>query len=151
MSLAYAVGGGSGIAPKEAEKELTIADVASRLQAIEDMMPPLVPLCDQVAAIEATHVEQDQQQQLMNVGLLRVECTLHNQDNGCPLNGRHRKGDDEEDDEGFPTTYKMEFPRYDGVGDPLPWLNRCERYFRVQCTPENWRVAYASSYLTDNA
>jgi hypothetical protein len=55
----------------------------------------------------------------------------------------------EEDDEGFPTTHKMEFPKYDGVGDPLPWLNQCERYFRVWRTLENRRVTYASFYLTD--
>jgi hypothetical protein len=56
----------------------------------------------------------------------------------------------EEDDEGFPTTHKIEFPRYDGVGDPLPWLNWCEHYFLVWRTPKNRRVAYASFYLTNN-
>jgi hypothetical protein len=25
---------------------------------------------------------------------------------------------------------KLNFPRYDGESDPLPWLNRCESYFR---------------------
>jgi hypothetical protein len=38
-----------------------MADVASWLHAIEDMMRPLVPMCDQVFAIEATLVEQGQQ------------------------------------------------------------------------------------------
>jgi hypothetical protein len=52
------------------------------------MMRPLVPLHDQVAAIEATLTEQGQQQQLMNAGLLHVERALRNQDNGRPPNGR---------------------------------------------------------------
>jgi hypothetical protein len=30
-------------------------------------------------------------------------------------------GDDDEDDEAFPTTHKMDFPKYDGAGDPLSW------------------------------
>jgi hypothetical protein len=61
-----------------------------------------------------------------------------------------RHHDDEEDD-GFPTSHKMEFSKYDDVGDPMTWLNRCEHYFRVQRTPENPRVAYAPFYLTDDA
>jgi hypothetical protein len=127
-----------------------MVDVASRLQAIEDMMQPLVPLRDQVATIEVTLTEQGQHQQLMNAGLLHAEPTLRNQDNGWPPNGR-RRGDDEDDDEGFPTTHKMKSPKYDDMGDPLPWLNRCECYFRMQRTPKNRRVAYASFYLTNDA
>jgi hypothetical protein len=50
----------------------------------------------------------------------------------------------------FPITHKMEFPKFDGVGDRLPSLNRCERY-RVWWTPEDRRVAYASFYLMDDA
>jgi hypothetical protein len=145
MSSGSAVGDGTGTAAKEGQKELTMADVARRLQAIEDMMRPLVPLRDQVAAIKTTIVEQGQQQQLMNPGLLYAERA---QENGQPPNGRCH--DDEEDD-GFPTSHKMEFLKYDGVGDPMPWLNWCERYFQVRRTPENWRVAYASFYLTDDA
>jgi hypothetical protein len=62
--------------------------------------------------------------------------------------GRHH--DDEEDD-GFPTSHKMEFLKYDGVGYPMSWLNRCKCYFRVRRTPQNRRIAYASFYLTDDA
>jgi hypothetical protein len=49
------------------------------------------------------------------------------------------------------TTHKLEFPKYDGTGDPLPWLNRCERYFHVRRTPEPKRVALAACYLLDDA
>jgi hypothetical protein len=72
MSFGSAVGDGVGTAAKEGEKGLTMADIAKQLQVIEDMMRPLVPLRNQVAAIETTIAEQDQQQQLMNAGLLRV-------------------------------------------------------------------------------
>lgn len=27
--------------------------------------------------------------------------------------------------------HKFDFPRYDGKSDPLPWLNRCEKFFRI--------------------
>jgi hypothetical protein len=43
----------------------------------------------------------------MNAGLLHAKRALRNQDNGRSSNGRCR--DAEEDDEGFPTTHKMEF------------------------------------------
>jgi hypothetical protein len=84
----------------------------------------------------------------MNAGLLHAERALRNQDNGQPPNGCHH---DDEDDDGLLISQKMEFWKYDDIGDPLPWLNRCERYFRVRCTPENRHVAYACFYLTDDA
>jgi hypothetical protein len=27
--------------------------------------------------------------------------------------------------------YKLLFPTYDGTEDPLPWLNRCNQFFRI--------------------
>jgi hypothetical protein len=48
----------------------------------------------------------------------------------------------------FPTTpHKLEFLKFDSSGNPLPWLNRCERYFHVHGTPEHQRVAFAAFYL----
>jgi hypothetical protein len=41
------------------------------------------------------------------------------------MGGRH----DDKGDDGFPTSHKMEFLKYDGVGDPMSWLNWCECYF----------------------
>jgi hypothetical protein len=84
----------------------------------------------------------------MNASLPRTERALRNQDNGRPPNGRRH---DEEEDDRVPTMHKMEFPKYDGVEDPLSWLNRCECYFHVWRTPKKWHVAYASFYLTDDA
>jgi hypothetical protein len=49
------------------------------------------------------------------------------------------------------TAHKLEFPKFNGSDDPLPWLNRCERYFHERQTPEHQRVAFAAFYLLDNA
>jgi hypothetical protein len=66
--------------------------------------------------------------------------------------GRHRHGDDDDaaGDDIVSTTHKLEFLKYDGAGDPLPWLNKCKRYFHVRRTPELKRVALAACYLLDD-
>ena len=46
---------------------------------------------------------------------------------------------------------KMVFPSFDGTCDPLPWLNRCELYFRGHNTPEHRKVWMASLHMTDAA
>jgi hypothetical protein len=28
-------------------------------------------------------------------------------------------------------SHKLRFPKYDGTEDPLPWLNRCDQFFRA--------------------
>jgi hypothetical protein len=84
-----------------------------------------------VAAIEMTILEQGQQQQLMNASHLRAK---HAQENGQPPNGRPH---DDEEDNRFPTSHKMECPKYNSAGNPTLWLNLCERYFRVRRTLEN--------------
>jgi hypothetical protein len=47
--------------------------------------------------------------------------------------------------------HKLEFSKFDGTGDPLPWLNCCERYFRVWRTPDHKSVAYATFHLLEDA
>ncbi|XP_066351724.1 uncharacterized protein [Miscanthus floridulus] len=34
----------------------------------------------------------------------------------------------------MPRIHKLSFPTYDGKEDPLPWINRCEQFFRGQKT-----------------
>jgi hypothetical protein len=44
-----------------------------------------------------------------------------------------------------PCFYKLEFPTYDGLDDPLNWLNHCEQFFSGQQTPladYTWLAAY---------
>jgi hypothetical protein len=50
-----------------------------------------------------------------------------------------------------PMAHKLEFPKFDGTGDPLPWLNRCERFFHMRWTPDDKRVAFTAFYLLDDA
>jgi hypothetical protein len=42
---------------------------------------------------------------------------------------------------------KLKFPRYDGETDPLPWLNRCESYFKGMRTMAAEQVWLASLHL----
>jgi hypothetical protein len=37
-----------------------------------------------------------------------------------------------------------------GIGDPLPWLNHCERFFHVRRTPDD-KVVFTAFYLLDDA
>jgi hypothetical protein len=48
-------------------------------------------------------------------------------------------------------SHKMLFPTYDGSEDPLPWLNRCEQFFRIQKTEEAGKVFLAAFYMTGDA
>jgi hypothetical protein len=49
------------------------------------------------------------------------------------------------------TTHKLEFPKFDGKGDPLPWLNCYERSFCLRRTPDNQKVTYTTFNLLNNA
>jgi hypothetical protein len=42
---------------------------------------------------------------------------------------------------------KLNFPRYDGESNPLPWLNRCESYFRGTRTLAAEQVWMASLHM----
>jgi hypothetical protein len=39
-----------------------------------------------------------------------------------------------------PRYFKLDFPRYDGKEDPLPWLSRCEQFFRAQRTEPQQQI-----------
>ena len=43
--------------------------------------------------------------------------------------------------------HKLDFPTFGGTGDPLPFLNRCEHYFRGQRTLEEEQVWLAALHL----
>jgi hypothetical protein len=45
----------------------------------------------------------------------------------------------------------LEFPTYDGMVDPLNWLNQCEQFFRGQRTLASDRTWLASYHLTGAA
>ena len=55
-----------------------------------------------------------------------------------------------EDDHSF-LRPRMVFPSFDGTSDPLPWINRCDLYFRSHNTPDHKKVWMASLHMTDAA
>jgi hypothetical protein len=81
-----------------------------------------------------------------------VEVAVNDQPPGGSTH-RHRPAADDDDptDDFIPTAHKLDFPKFDGTGDLLPWINCCERYFRVRNTPEHKRVAYATFHLLEDA
>jgi hypothetical protein len=144
--------------------------IEERIGALEAKLPELQSLQDQVTLLEETVTEQGEQQRTLHAAIDRVEgeqgCQhqeLHaaidrvaaaQRNLGQANQGCRRAGDDGADtgDGAFlPTTHKLEFLKFDGTSDPLPWLNRCERYFLVHRTPEHQRVAFAAFYLLDGA
>jgi hypothetical protein len=81
-----------------------------------EKMKALDAVTDRLARVEAT------QQELLYA---RVPEFLHLRKDG-PM--------------GHTRFHKLDFPTYDSSGDPLPFLNRCEHYFRGQCTIEEENV-----------
>jgi hypothetical protein len=51
------------------DQELSLAEATSRIKAIKDMMHPLLPLADQVAALTVAIQAQTERQQLLHTGL----------------------------------------------------------------------------------
>jgi hypothetical protein len=47
--------------------------------------------------------------------------------------------------------HKLLLPTYDGTEDPLPLLNRCEQFFRIQKTEDVGRVFLAVFYMIGDA
>ena len=50
-----------------------------------------------------------------------------------------------------PITHKLCFPEYKGKEDPVPWLHKCEQFFRAYRMPETGKVWTASFYMSDTA
>jgi hypothetical protein len=92
----------------------------------------------------------------LNLALTLVKETLQDPGRGAGHQHhfhRHAGGDDDDDQGGdfLPMAHKLEFTKFDGAGVPLPWLNRCERYFKVRRTSDHKQVTYASFHLLDDA
>ena len=47
----------------------------------------------------------------------------------------------------FPKVTKLDFPKYNGLEDPMGWISQCEHFFRHQQTPEEEKVQLASYNL----
>jgi hypothetical protein len=134
------------------DKEVMLKDVVVRLATIEDIVRPLQPMHEQVSTLQAMVADQQQQQVASNITLTRVETTVHERGlGGGTGNGHHCNTGQEDDDQDFLMVHKLEFPKHDGMSDPLPWLNRCDRYFKVCRTVEHKKVPYAAFHLLNDA
>jgi hypothetical protein len=84
--------------------------------------------------------------------LTHVKNMLNDSSDGRPF---QRRGTHDNEasagDEGSGTTNKLEFLKFNGKGDPLPWLNCCERFFHLRRTPDDQKVAYATFNHLDDA
>jgi hypothetical protein len=47
--------------------------------------------------------------------------------------------------------HKLLFLTYDGSEDPLPWLNHCDQFFRIQETLDAGKVFLAALYMSGEA
>jgi hypothetical protein len=98
--------------------------------------------------------DQERHQQVLQDVVHRVETTQSTPSgHRPPPRARRGTGDDNTGDsnhDSHSTAHKMEFPKFDGAGDPLPWLNQCERFFHVRRTPDDKKVAFAAFYLLND-
>jgi hypothetical protein len=149
-----------------------ISDLARKMSTLEPLVPlaaKLDKLSDRVTQVQASAFEYSEQVRALNLAVERVEASQRAattnpsgsvsrqprdntppQDDADARSRRDRHGDDTAIDNSFLPRAKLEFPTYDGKGDPLPWLNRCET-FRGQKTPETRKVWYASLHLIGDA
>jgi hypothetical protein len=126
------------------KQEVTLKDVVVRLTAI---VRPLQPLCDQVPELVA---EQGQQLAVLQLALAHVESTMA--DPGMPWLFHRRNAQDGVDagEDFIPLAQKLQFLTFDDKSNPLPWLNRCDRYFHLRHSLEDKKVAYATFNLLDD-
>jgi hypothetical protein len=115
-----------------------MCDVVRRVAAMEAVLRPLHPLHDQVPQLAAT-LAQGQQQIALQLALARAGNTLYDGGGTCLACcwGAQDNNVGAGDDGGGGTTHKLEFPKFNGKGDPLPWLNRCEWFFRLRRTSDD--------------
>jgi hypothetical protein len=146
-----------------------LAAMDARLQSMEGRLCAVDSITTKVTALEESTGEFRAQQDTLSSAVERIDLAqtqfaaaadkaAADSRQPTPPDRHHqgscrRQGRDEDDggEDIIPTTHKLEFPKYDGTGDPLPWLNRCERYFTVRRTLKPKRVALAACYLLDDA
>jgi hypothetical protein len=145
-----------------------LAAMDARLQSMEGRLHVVDSIKAKVTTLEESIGELKAQQDTLSLAVERIDlaqtqftaaadkAAVNSRQSppDCHHQGSRRRQVRDEDDGGediIPTTHKLEFTKYDGIGDPLPWLNRCEWYFTVRRTSEPKRVALAACYLLDDA
>jgi hypothetical protein len=147
-----------------------LSDMITKLQAIEakqdrmgEQLKGLDLLRAKVASLEAVTTEIGATQDTIAGAVERIDraqLTLNNKVNRLETEqraahaGRRQPGGggpNDADGDTMPISHKLDFPTFDGTGNPLAWLNRCARFFHVRSTPDHKKVALAAFYLTDAA
>jgi hypothetical protein len=105
-----------------------------------------------VAELEVVMIDHDLHHQVLQDAVNHVESAQSAPGaSRPPPHVRRVPGDADAGDpaaDPVPMAHKLEFPKFDGIGDPLPWLNRCERFFHMRWTPDDKRVAWRSQHST---
>jgi hypothetical protein len=131
------------------EQSTSMDDLAKRLDHLKEMLRALIGKVG----------DMDMQQQ--GLGVPRETCVGHGRQQlhvacarreanssvprqplraGLPPRYRYDAEEDQEDDDFLPTYHKLDFPKYDGASDPLPWLNHRDHNFCARRTPDHKRV-----------
>jgi hypothetical protein len=114
--------------------------------ATEELGTQQVTLTMAVERIDTMHTT-------LNAKVNRVEVGQRAPQDRSPLQSHGRQGNNDTDQGGdfVQTSHKLEFPKYDGNGDSLPWLNHCEHYFHVRQMSEHKHITFVVFYLLDDA
>jgi len=105
------------------------------------LMEAILKKLDCLDVLDARLTELDRQQHLHSAYLQRLE-----------QRHEHAPPDPRRDGPmGQARFHKLDFPNYDGIGDPMPFVNKCEHYFRGQRTIEEEKVWLAALNLHDAA
>jgi len=118
-----------------------MSDDEKQTESSVQLMEALLKKLDCLDVLEARLTELDRQQRLHSASLQRLE---QRQQHAPPDPRRDRPM-------GQARFHKLDFPKYDGTGDPMPFVNKCEHYFRGQRTMEEEKVWLAALNLHDAA
>lgn len=100
--------------------------------------------------VEQLHAKMDTMSQYLEIAKQRMSFT------GAASQTKTRKDkgisgaaifENSEGNSIVPKFTKLDFPRFNGLEDPLGWLSRCEHFFRHLLTPEDEKVSLASYHL----
>jgi hypothetical protein len=131
-------------------KQLT--DIAAQLKSMKVSV-------DQLPAIKANVSELKNEVTTHNLAISRLEKSSSSdgkkpdesdaENSKAPSNPNPKQCRDEDC---YQLRYaKLDFPKFDGICDPLPWLNKCKFFFRGVCTAEDKKVWIASLHMEDGA
>jgi hypothetical protein len=102
-------------------------------KSTEDQVADLRAVKEKLAAVVAT-IQGNQGQLTVAINRLQSDKLLQTNNASAEPSASHRTqaGTSVAASHVAKLGHKLLFPTYDGQDDPLPWLNRCEQFFRIQ-------------------